>query len=57
MRIAFRCYDVCEDQAIDKQEVTIVLKSIPILNEERYGISFNDENHNYDPVARTDFMI
>ena len=46
MHIAFRCYDVDDDESISAEEVKIILKSIPIANEGRYGVSFPNENFN-----------
>ena len=39
MYIAFRIYDIDNDQIISEKEVKLVLKGIPIVVEERYGIS------------------
>jgi len=46
MYIAFRCYDVDDDQCVDKREVEVVLKNVPLFFEGRYGDSFslNAEN-------------
>jgi len=44
MYIAFKCYDVNNDQSIDRDEVSIMMKNIPVCNENRYGTSFNTEN-------------
>ena len=40
MLIAFRCYDLDGDDMIVKEEAELVLKSIPLLHDERYGFSF-----------------
>ena len=32
MLIAFKCYDVDNDQALDLEEVRIILKNIPLVN-------------------------
>lgn len=52
MYIAFRCYDVDDDENISADEVRIVLKNIPITYEGRYGDSF-DENRG---LSRNDHM-
>ena len=44
MLIAFRCYDVDDDQVITDEEVKIVLLNIPLRVEGRYGSSFGDQN-------------
>ena len=44
MLIAFRCYDVDDDQVITEEEVKIVLLNIPLRVEGRYGSSFGDQN-------------
>lgn len=41
MNIAFRCYDVDDDQTISEEEVKIVLSNIPLRVEGRYGNSFS----------------
>lgn len=38
--IAFKCYDVDDDQCLDQKEVITVLKNVPIHVEGRYGSSF-----------------
>ena len=43
MYIAFRCYDVDDDQTIADEEVKIVLSNIPLRVEERYGTSFSSK--------------
>ena len=47
MLIAFRCYDVDNDENISDEEIRIVLKHIPIQVEQRYGISFADVNYDF----------
>ena len=46
MLIAFRIYDVDNDENISQKEVEIVLRSIPISVEGRYGISFSNSEEN-----------
>ena len=46
MLIAFRCYDVDDDQSISEDEVKVVLLNIPLWVEGRYGNSFGDQNQN-----------
>lgn len=54
MYIAFRCYDLDDDESISSEEVKIILKNIPITVEGRYGDSFPDENLN---LSRNNYML
>ena len=40
MRIAFRCYDEDGDESISEDEVELILRSLPLRLEERFGTSF-----------------
>ena len=40
MRIAFRCYDADGDESISEDEVELILRSLPLRLEERFGASF-----------------
>ena len=40
MMIAFKCYDMDNDQIINKEEIIHTLRHIPLRVEARYGISF-----------------
>ena len=42
MLIAFRIYDVDNDENISQKEVEIVLRNIPISVDSRHGISFSN---------------
>ena len=44
MLIAFRVYDVDGDESISLEEVKIVLRNIPIMDNERHGNSFGTCN-------------
>ena len=55
MLIAFKCYDVDDDQCIDAKEVSTVLKNIPIHVEGRYGSSFSMSGDNQG-ITRTVLM-
>ena len=41
MKIAFACYDADGDESISEDEVELILRSLPLRLEERYGSSFN----------------
>lgn len=41
MLIAFRCFDADNDGSIQEDEVELILRGIPLRNEERIGSSFN----------------
>lgn len=54
MHVAFRIYDVDDDQNISEDEVKIVLRNIPLHFEGRYGESFSlTENQN---LTRVQYM-
>jgi Ca2+-binding EF-hand superfamily protein len=53
MLIAFKCYDVDNDQTISKEEVEVVLKNIPMNIEGRYGNSFAKDHSN---LSRVDYL-
>jgi len=44
MLIAFKCYDVNNDEKISEEEVTIVMRNIPLHIGYRYGKSFRNYN-------------
>ena len=46
MLIAFRCYDVNNDQKLTQEEIKVILKNVPVDDDEIYGDSrlfANDE--------------
>ena len=60
MLIAFRCYDVDDDQQISEEEVKIVLQNIPLQIEERYGVShaINSKGQaTINSMLRSDLMV
>jgi Ca2+-binding EF-hand superfamily protein len=44
MMIAFRCYDMDNDEQIEFSEIKIILRNIPLHTEGRYGSSFMKDN-------------
>ena len=59
MYIAFRVYDIDNDQIISEREVKLVLKGIPIVIEERYGISHSQDPNgqaNTNNMSRSEIM-
>ena len=46
MKIAFGCYDADGDESISEDEVELILRSLPLRLEERYGSSFNPMHGN-----------
>ena len=59
MLIAFRCYDVDNDQCVSDDEVKIILKHIPFVVEQRYGNSFAKQNFNFsgaNNMTRVEYM-
>ena len=52
MYIAFRCYDVDDDQTISDDEVKIVLCNIPLRLESKYVNSFQNSN-----LTMNDYMV
>ena len=59
MLIAFKCFDVDGDECITEEEVKIVLKNIPIINEGRYGDSHStniDGQANSNNLSRVEKM-
>ena len=66
MQIAFKCFDVADDQEIDDQEMKLLLINIPQKIDSRYGNSISDkdalkiseliEHKNYDIEEITQFV-
>lgn len=59
MMIAFRIYDMDNDQMITEKEAKLVLRSIPIQVEERYGISHSTDHQgkpNSNNLTRAEMM-
>ena len=50
MRIAFKCYDLNDVDSLNENDVSIILKNVPLTDVERYGetiASFNNQTlHN-----------
>ena len=57
MLIAFRCYDVDDDQNISETEVKLVLRNIPRQNQGRYGESFYMESTHLTRVQKMDAKL
>lgn len=48
--IAYRCYDMNNDEIISPEEVEVILKNVPLHVEGRYGASFAHENANLSRI-------
>lgn len=53
MLIAFNCYDVDGDECIDKKEVRVVLRNIPLTIGGRFGASFLKDHQR---LSRIDYL-
>ena len=51
MYIAFKCYDFDGDKVLDKQEVKMVLKNIPLIDTNRHKLVTGTE----EPLFRGEY--
>lgn len=40
LQIAFKCYDLDDNQCLTTEDVKFILRHVPVYHEDRYGISF-----------------
>ena len=50
MLIAFKCYDADSDECVEKKEVRVVLRNIPLTIGGRFGISFLKDHQRFSKI-------
>jgi Ca2+-binding EF-hand superfamily protein len=56
MLIAFKCYDVDDDQIVSGDEVKIILQNIPLKNEPAFGRSKQSGGNARESILRSDLI-